>query len=243
MILRFRFAIFYRILGYDYIEDNIAVTALDTQAVLLLVLDGENIHQRLGGIDRYSPERCRRERHTETVGIIRSGRLVHDGFECLGHLQFYGHRLHLEPFRGEQRLDMRQPKKCFVEVFGEDTVKNPYASANYLMNKPHVLAHIKALLSSERFEMETMAVKLQVAETLKAVMDETATSDYTDRFGVPLSPAPLRAVSVNAAKALMDIFPIRHKEENRLRIEGSDGNVIFNVIVPQNPMTDGEKET
>ena len=125
-----------------------------------------------------------------------------------------------------------RPKKCFVEVFGEDTV-----------NKPHVLAHIKALLSSERFEMETMAVKLQVAETLKAVMDETATSDYTDRFGVPLSPAPLRAVSVNAAKALMDIFPIRHKEENRLRIEGSDGNVIFNVIVPQNPMTDGEKET
>ena len=64
-----------------------------------------------------------------------------------------------------------RPKKCFVEVFGEDTVKNPYASANYLMNKPHVLAHIKALLSSERFEMETMAVKLQVAETLKAVMD------------------------------------------------------------------------
>ena len=56
-----------------------------------------------------------------------------------------------------------RPKKCFVEVFGEDTVKNPYASANYLMNKPHVLAHIKALLSSERFEMETMAVKLQVA--------------------------------------------------------------------------------
>lgn len=70
-----------------------------------------------------------------------------------------------------------RPKKCFVEVFGEDTVKNPYASANYLMNKPHVLAHIKALLSSERFEMETMAVKLQVAETLKAVMDETATSE------------------------------------------------------------------
>ena len=145
-----------------------------------------------------------------------------------------------------------RPKKCFVEVFGEDTVKNPYASANYLMNKPHVLAHIKALLSSERFEMKVHVLGVEKAarvyknpkyETLKAVMDETATSDYTDRFGVPLSPAPLRAVSVNAAKALMDIFPIRHKEENRLRIEGSDGNVIFNVIVPQNPMTDGEKET
>ncbi|WP_240141987.1 hypothetical protein [Parabacteroides merdae] len=103
-----------------------------------------------------------------------------------------------------------------------------------------MLAHIKALLSSERFEMETAAVKLQVTETLKAVMDETATSDYTDRFGVPLSPAPLRAVSVNAAKALMEIFPIKHKEENRLRIEGGDGNGIFNVIVPDNSPKDEE---
>ena len=135
-----------------------------------------------------------------------------------------------------------RPGKCYMEVFGEKASKRPNASANYLINKPHIYAHIKSLLSSNRFEMETMAVKLQVAETLKAVMDETATSDYTDRFGVPLSPAPLRAVSVNAAKALMDIFPIKHKEENKLRIEGSDGNVIFNVIVPTNPPKDEQGE-
>lgn len=135
-----------------------------------------------------------------------------------------------------------RPKKCYVEVFGEKAAKNPHSAANYLMNKPHVLAYIKTLLSSYRFEMETTAVKLQVTETLKAVMNETATSDYTDRFGVPLSPAPLRAVSVNAAKALMEIFPIRHKEESRLRIEGGDGNVIFNVIVPQNPPRDEEAQ-
>lgn len=135
-----------------------------------------------------------------------------------------------------------RPKRCYVEVFGEKAAKNPHSAANYLIHKPHVLEHIKALLSSERFEMETMAVKLQVTETLKAVMDETATTDYTDRFGVPLSPAPLRAVSVNAAKALMEIFPIKHREENRLRIEGSDGNVIFNVIVPANTPKDEETE-
>lgn len=135
-----------------------------------------------------------------------------------------------------------RPKRCYVEAFGEKAAKNPHSAANYLIHKPHVLAHIKALLSSERFEMETMAVKLQVTETLKAVMDETATTDYTDRFGVPLSPAPLRAVSVNAAKALMEIFPIKHREENRLRIEGSDGNVIFNVIVPANTPKDEETE-
>jgi hypothetical protein len=40
----------------------------------------------------------------------------------------------------------------------------------------------------------------------------------------------------------MDIFPIKHKEENRLRIEGADGNVIFNVIVPTNPPKDEQKE-
>lgn len=40
----------------------------------------------------------------------------------------------------------------------------------------------------------------------------------------------------------MDIFPIKHKEESRLRIEGGDGNVIFNVIVPTNPPQDEEKE-
>ena len=135
-----------------------------------------------------------------------------------------------------------RPGKCYKEVFGEKATKNPASAANYLMHKVHVLNHIKSLLSSDRFEMETMAVKLQVTETLKAVMDETATSDYTDRFGVPLSPAPLRAVSVNAAKALMDIFPIKHKEENKLRIEGSDGNVIFNVIVPATPTKDEQEE-
>ena len=40
----------------------------------------------------------------------------------------------------------------------------------------------------------------------------------------------------------MDIFPIKYKEENRLRIEGADGNVIFNVIVPTNPPKDEQKE-
>ena len=42
-----------------------------------------------------------------------------------------------------------RPKKCYVEVFGGKAAKNPHSSANYLIHKPHVLAHIKALLSSE----------------------------------------------------------------------------------------------
>ena len=41
--LCFLFTICHRVLGYDHIEDDIAVTALDAQAVLLLVPDGEDI--------------------------------------------------------------------------------------------------------------------------------------------------------------------------------------------------------
>lgn len=126
-----------------------------------------------------------------------------------------------------------RPTKCYKVIYGEKASKNPASSASYLLTKSHILAHIKTLISGERFEMETMAVKLQVSETLKAVMDETATSAYEDRFGIPISPAALRAVSVNAAKALMEIYPIKHTQESKLRIEGSDGNVIFNVVVPQ----------
>ena len=134
-------------------------------------------------------------------------------------------------------------KNCFVEVFGEDTVKNPYASANYLMNKPHVLAHIKALLSSERFEMETMAVKLQVTETLKAIMDGDG------HFGLyrPFRCAALSGTAqgrVGQCRQGADGYlPHQAQGGEPPAYRGSDGNVIFNVIVPQNPVKDGEAET
>jgi hypothetical protein len=82
-------------------------------------------------------------------------------------------------------------------------------------------------------ETEVLALKLQLTETLKAVMEETATARFEDKFGVSLSPAPLRAVSVNAAKALMELYPVKHVHEAKLRIEGADGSVIFNVVVPE----------
>jgi hypothetical protein len=95
-------------------------------------------------------------------------------------------------------------------------------------------------------ETETLALKLQLTETLKAVMEETATAKFEDRFGASLSPAPLRAVAVNAAKALMELYPVKHIHEARLRIEGADGSVIFNVIVPEAKTEEdetGETET
>jgi hypothetical protein len=125
-----------------------------------------------------------------------------------------------------------QARKCYEEVFGNEH-KNTYLLSRRFLSKPHILAKVKELAATIQNETETLAVKLQIAETLKAVMEETATAQYEDRFGGALSPAPLRAVSVNAAKALMELYPVKHAQEAKLRIEGADGNVIFNVIVPE----------
>lgn len=133
-----------------------------------------------------------------------------------------------------------QATACYTEVYG-DTVKHPHLAARRLMKKEHVAAHIKELAACRTAETETIAVKLQVAETLKAVMSETAKGEYIDKFGVSISPAPLRAVSVNAAKALMEIYPIKHNASEGNRGKENSGNIIFNVIVPQNPPTHHEE--
>ncbi len=73
-------------------------------------------------------------------------------------------------------------------------------------------------------------------------MRETAKGEFLDKFGVPLSPAPLRAVSVNAAKALMEIYPIKHSTSEGAKDGSNGGNIIFNVVVPQTIQSDGEKE-
>lgn len=119
---------------------------------------------------------------------------------------------------------------CYREVFKDESPK-AYILARKTFALPQVMARIKELVQEVDNETEIMAVKLQIVETLKAVMDETADSSYTDKFGIKLSPAPLRAVSVNAARTLMDIYPVKHSGDAKGKSEAS-GGVTFNVIVP-----------
>lgn len=121
-------------------------------------------------------------------------------------------------------------RKCYEEIFGKG--KNVPIASRLLLGQPHISARIRELIDSVEFEVETIATRLQVAETLRAVMSETSSAEYTDKFGVPLSPAPLRAVAVNAAKALMELYPIKCSAETKLHINGGEGGVMFNVIVP-----------
>lgn len=122
-------------------------------------------------------------------------------------------------------------RRCYEEVYGKD--RNVPIASRLLLARPHISARIREMIDASQFEVETIATRLQVAETLRAVMAETSSAEYTDKFGVPLSPAPLRAVAVNAAKALMEIYPIKVSQETKLRIDGGEGGVVFNVIVPQ----------
>lgn len=119
---------------------------------------------------------------------------------------------------------------CYKEVFKDEASKT-HLMAKKVFTRPGVIARIKELTQEADNETETIAVKLQIAETMKAVMEETADSSYTDKFGIKLSPAPLRAVSVNAARALMDIFPVKHSGDSKGKNEAV-GGVTFNVIVP-----------
>jgi hypothetical protein len=124
-----------------------------------------------------------------------------------------------------------QHVKCYADVFGHcDRIS---VKSRKLLARLPVQARIKELAALLQGETETIAVKLQVAETLKAVMDETSTAQFSDKSGIRLSPAPLRAVSVNAAKALMELYPVKHAHETKLRTEGANGGVVFNVIVPR----------
>lgn len=125
-----------------------------------------------------------------------------------------------------------QVVKCYVEVFGE--TKNISVISRRFIEQVHIANYINELMKKLQSENETLAVKLQVTETLKGVMLETSTAQYCDKFGVSLSPAPLRAVSVNAAKAIMDLYPIKIAHESKMKIEGAGSGFTFNVIVPEN---------
>lgn len=112
--------------------------------------------------------------------------------------------------------------------------------AKELINKEDVRNYIKEL--SDMSSEEAVALKQFLTENLINIIKETSTDVYRDRRGTLLSPAPLRSVAVNAAKALMDMYPIKEAQVNKLNIEGSgEGGITFNVIVPEQKPTESEQ--
>ena len=125
--------------------------------------------------------------------------------------------------------------ECYKEALGK--TKKTKLEAMMLLGKPHIQGYIEEL-NGYNFE-ENMFLKKRLTANLLKIMDETSKAEYVDRRGTKLSPAPLRSVAVQAAKALMELHPI--KEANKLSIESEgDGGIVFNVIVPDKKPVDTE---
>lgn len=130
--------------------------------------------------------------------------------------------------------------KCYSQVFKDDGI-NVGNRAKYLLRTDRVKAYIEELEGLEAEEAATM--KRYLTQNLMKIVDECSTAQFYDRRGTALSPAPLRSVAVSAAKALMDIHPVKEAQVSKLNIEGAgESGITFNVIVPDSKPIDDPTE-
>ncbi len=132
-------------------------------------------------------------------------------------------------------------ERCYVGAFKTDPNDNlNNHHAKMLLKEERIAKYIAELeaLSAE----EAKDMKRFLTANLKRIIEETSEGSYTDRRGVVQSPAALRGVAVSAAKALMEMYPIKEAQVNKLNINGGNeggGGITFNVIVPNiNPNND-----
>lgn len=122
--------------------------------------------------------------------------------------------------------------RCYQEVFNDKThlAKN---RAVRLLARPEIQAYLKSL--DELPYEEAKYMKTFLRENLTSIITECAQCEYRDRKGTLLSPAALRSVAVNASKALMELYPVKEAQVNKINIDGGngEGGITFNVIMPQ----------
>lgn len=124
--------------------------------------------------------------------------------------------------------------KCYIAAFKKDPedVLNNH-NAKLLLNEERIKDYLKEL---ESYSIEEAAdVKRYLTANLKHIIEEASTVEIYDRRGNRTSPAAIRSVAVSASKALMDMYPIKEAQVNKLDINGNgeEGGITFNVIVPQ----------
>lgn len=134
-------------------------------------------------------------------------------------------------------------KACYKLVYGDsgDDFEAGY-EARKLLGMDAVKKRIEELRRVELYN--SASLRPHITETLIGIMDECATAQYEDKDGNPLSPASLRAVSVQSAKTLADMYGIKEDVAHKISIDGGDGGsgVTFNVIMPEKRDTKEEEE-
>lgn len=131
--------------------------------------------------------------------------------------------------------------KCYSEVFKDEGI-NASHRAKVFMSQSHIKDYLSEL--EEMSAEKAIWMKHYLTQNLMKIIDETSTEQFYDRNGTALSVAPLRSVAVTAAKALMDMYPVKEAQVNKLNIEGSngEGGITFNVIVPDSKPIDDPTE-
>lgn len=133
--------------------------------------------------------------------------------------------------------------RCYREVFGDNGSKTKglsYHRSRKLLEREDVQTYITELKGKEEFDKDSL--KRFMTRNLMSIIEETSSDRYYGENGLPLSPAALRSVSVNATKALMDLHGVKSPNETRIDLgdgEG-DGGITFNVIVPGAPPEEKE---
>lgn len=127
--------------------------------------------------------------------------------------------------------------KCYSEIFKDDGLNANHRAKKFL-KEPHIQEYVSELESLG--EEEASSMKRYLTQNLMKIIDETSSAQFYDRRGTALSVAPLRSVAVSAAKALMDMYPVKEAQINKVNIEGSNGEagIIFNVVVPDSKPID-----
>ena len=124
------------------------------------------------------------------------------------------------------------PRRCYKAVYGSSIDDaEAQARALELMSQEHIKARLDELIAKNTFD--TVSLKHKLTATLLKITDECADCKTIDRFGHEVSPAPLRAVAVNAVKTLNDMYGIKEDIAHKVTLEGGDGNgIVFNINVP-----------
>lgn len=129
--------------------------------------------------------------------------------------------------------------RCYQLVFNDSTHEpvggmeiEVSLQAHEFMNREDVKDYIDKLNALS--VVNAASLRPRLTQTLLKIMDECATAKYEDKWGTELSPAALRAVAVNAAGKLTDMYGIKEDIAHKISLEGADGEgITFNLIAPQ----------
>lgn len=136
--------------------------------------------------------------------------------------------------------------RCWQLVFngsttlprGEEEVEIALDASKF-MQRDDVKEYIDSINALSIVNASTL--RPRITQTLLKIMDECSTAQYEDRWGIKIQPAAMRAVAVNAASKLTDMYGIKEDIAHKIQIEGSDGDgITFNLIAPQPTKKDDE---